>query len=215
MLAQNRLAGESCGTVLRKLEKITTLEGWTVMKILLKGIRAFWTGLNKVNRVIGFLFLLGIIYCIGGQIFSRMLFGKVWAWAEEVAEVFLIGTIVLFNGYAEQTDEHIRLEAMFSVFPKMKSPMLQIGRIITIIMCAVIVYTEIGFIPTVINSRTKVAHIPLALIHSMILLGFVYYAIDLMINCYMHWKHIPLGHPQEIDSGENIFDEETEKGDDR
>jgi hypothetical protein len=53
MLAQNRLAGESCGTVLRKLEKITTLEGWTVMKILLKGIRAFWTGLNKVNRVIG------------------------------------------------------------------------------------------------------------------------------------------------------------------
>ena len=101
------------------------------------------------------------------------------------------------------------------MFPKMKSPMLQIGRIVTIIMCAIIVYTEINFIPTVINSRTKVAHIPLVLIHGMILIGFVYYAIDLMINCYKHWKNIPLGHPQEIDSGENIFDDETEKGDNR
>lgn len=183
------------------------------MKGILKGVRALWSGLNKLDRVIGFVFLLGIIYCIGGQIFSRMLFGKVWAWAEEVAEVFLIGTVVLFNGYAEQTDEHIRLEAMFSIFPKMKAPMLQIGRIVTILMCAMIVYTEILFIPTLGTSATKVAHIPLALIHMMVLIGFILYGIDLMINCYKHWKHIPLGHVPEITSGEDIFTDETEKGD--
>ena len=171
------------------------------MKGLRKVVRGAWSGLNKLNCFIGFLLLLGIIYCIGGQIFSRWFFGKVWSWAEEVAEVFLIGTIVLYNGYAEQTDEHIRLEALFSVFPKMRKPMLQIGRFATMGMCAFIVYTEIRFLPSVVHASTKVAHVPLALIHGMILVGFILYFIDLGINCYKHWKHIPIGRPEDADDG--------------
>lgn len=162
------------------------------MKHLFKGIRFAWASLNKVNQFIGFLFLLGIIYCIGGQIFSRWLVGRVWSWAEEVSEIFLVGTIVLYNGFAEQTDEHVRLEALFSVFPKMKNPMLQIGRIFTMLMCAVIVYAEIIFIPSVARSTTKIVHVPLAAIHGMILVGFVLYFIDLAINCYKQWKGNPL-----------------------
>lgn len=175
------------------------------MKQLGKTIRTLWTGLNRLNQIIGFLLLLGIIYCIGGQIFSRLLLNQVWPWAEEVAEVFLIGTIVLYNGFAEQTDEHIRLEALFSVFPKMRSPMLQIGRFCTMGMCLFIIYTEILFLPSLANARTRVAHIPLTVIHSMILVGFILYLIDLMINCYKHWKHIPFG-PEDVQT-ENIFDE--------
>lgn len=167
------------------------------MRILLQFIQTLWSWINKINRVIGFIFLLAIIYCIGGQIFSRWLAGRVWPWAEEVAEVFLIGTIMLYNGYAEQTDEHIRLEALFSVFPKWKSPALQIGRLLTMAMCLFIIYTEIRFLPTVALSTTKVAHIPLPWIHSMILIGFLLYFIDLSINCYKHWRHIPFGRPEE------------------
>jgi TRAP-type C4-dicarboxylate transport system permease small subunit len=180
---------------------------------LLKGIRTLWSVVNKINRVVGFLFLLGIIYCIGGQIFSRWLAGQVWPWAEEVAEVFLIGTIVLYNGYAEQTDEHIRLEALFSIFPKLRKPMLQIGRICTMAMCAFIIYTEIQFLPSVARGTTKVARIPLRWIHEIILVGFVLYFIDLGINCYKHWKHIPFGLAEESEENEGtIFDESEEGG---
>ena len=167
-----------------------------------------WKGLNTVNRVFGFLILMGIIFCIGGQIFSRAIFGHVWSWAEEIAEIFLIGTIVLYNGYAEQTDEHVRLEALFSVFPKMREPMLQIGRFATMFMCLFVVYCEYLFWPNVIKGTTKVVHVPLVFVHGMIAIGFVFYFVDLCINCWKHFKHIPIAHADLSDSATVIFDEE-------
>ena len=183
------------------------------MKTFFKTIQALWRGLNKVNQFIGVLLLMGIIYCIGGQIFSRAFADKVWPWAEELAEVFLIGTIVLYNGFAEQTDEHVRLEALFSVFPKLKQPMLQIGRFATMILCVLIIYTEARFIPQIVKGTTKVVRIPLPLIHGMILVGFALYFIDLSINCYKYWKHIPID--TVLDTNEEsgkIFDAEEEGG---
>lgn len=182
------------------------------MKTVLNGIQKTWEWINKLNRTFGFLLLLGIIFCIGGQILSRWLADTVWPWAEEVAEVLLIGTIVLYNGYAEQTDEHVRLEALFSAFPKMKAPMLQIGRILTMVMCAFIIYTEIIFLPSVVHGTTKVVHIPLTWIHAMILVGFVFYFIDLSVNCYKHWKHIPFGLTDNSAEEDSIFDVPTKMG---
>ena len=169
---------------------------------------SIWKVVNIVNRYFGFVILMGIVFCIGGQIFSRAIFGHVWSWAEEIAEIFLIGTIVLYNGYAEQTAEHVRLEALFSVFPKMKQPMLQIGRFATMFMCLFVIYTEYLFWPNVVNGTTKVVHVPLVFVHGMIAVGFFFYFVDLCINCWKHFKHIPIAHAELVDTGSEIFDED-------
>ena len=109
-----------------------------------------------------------IIFAIMYQIILRL--GKnATPWSEELAQLGLIGMVMFGLYVVERDNEHLRMELIFSIWPKTKLPLEIVGNFLNIALAGFLIYSEILFLPSVKIRMTQALKIPLRYVHYVML----------------------------------------------
>lgn len=131
------------------------------MKKLERKIYYLMAGLGSVSLGI-------IIFAIAYQIVLRL--GRnATPWSEELAQLGLIGMVMFGLYVVERDNEQLRMELIFSIFPKTKLPLEILGNFLNITLAAFLIYSETLFIPSVMKRATQALKIPLRYVHYLML----------------------------------------------
>lgn len=127
---------------------------------------------------------LVIVLAISWQIFCRTFLGYSTSWSEEVAEICFVGMIFLYLAQCEEEDAHLRLDILFQVWPGLKIYMDVIGKFAAIIYGLFVLYSEYLLIPPTKKLTTAACHLPIRYVHYLIVVGTLFWIIQLTINIY-------------------------------
>lgn len=133
------------------------------------------------NSVCGIASLV-IVASISFQIFCRTFLGFSVSWSEEIAEICFVGMIFLYLAQCEENGAHLRLDILFQVFPRLKPYMDIAGKTLAIIYCAFVIWGECLLIPPTYKLTTAASHLPIRYIHYLIVIGSLFWIIQLCIN---------------------------------
>lgn len=125
---------------------------------------------------------LFICFCISAQIFCRFFLGISLKWSEELAQVAIILMVFLAQAEVERNDEHLRVEILFTVFPKLARGMRMLGSLLTILYASIIVYSGWLMLPAVKKATAKASGFPVRYIYYGMLLGVALWIVQSVIN---------------------------------
>ncbi|MEA5137493.1 MAG: TRAP transporter small permease [Candidatus Fimivivens sp.] len=131
---------------------------------------------------------LFICFCITAQIFCRTFLGISLKWSEELAQVAIIMMVFLALTEVERNNEHLKVEILFSVFPKLAKSMNILGSMLTILYASIIVYSGFLMLPAVKKATAKASGFPIRFIYYAMLLGVVLWIVQAAINLIEHFK---------------------------
>lgn len=131
---------------------------------------------------------LFICFCITAQIFCRFFLGISLKWSEELAQVAVILMVFLAQAEVEKGDEHLKVEILFSIFPKLSKAMSILGSALTILYASIIVYSGWLMLPAVKKSTAKASGFPIRFVYYAMLIGVVFWIIQAAINLVRHTK---------------------------
>lgn len=134
-----------------------------------------------VNSVCG-VFLIVVIAALDIQVLCRFFLGFSTTWSEEVAMMCFTGLIFCYLAQAEKEGAHLQLEIIYQIWPRTKFWLMVVGKIICCIYCGFVIYSECILIPPISKLTTAAVHIPIVLIHGLILLGSAMWIIQNLIS---------------------------------
>ena len=82
----------------------------------------------------------------------------------------------------ERENGHIRLDMVFEWFPKAKTYLEDLGRLLCAVYAGIIVYSIYVLWPAIRVVKTKASGIPLRYIYTIMAFGCVLWAVDALIN---------------------------------
>lgn len=136
---------------------------------------------NTLMSIISCVSLMVIVFAIGYQIVLRL--GKnATPWSEELAQIGMIFMVVFGLYRVERDNEHLRMELIFSLFPKAKPILTIIGNFFQIALAGLLIYSEILFLPSVSQRLTQALKIPMRYIHGTMLVCFVIWIIAIIVQ---------------------------------
>lgn len=131
---------------------------------------------------------LFICFCITAQIFCRFFLGISLKWSEELAQVALILMVFLSLAEVERGNEHLKVEILFAIFPKLSKAMNLLGGALTILYASIILYSGWLMLPAVKKSTAKASGFPIRIVYYGMLLGVALWLIQSVINWIKHAK---------------------------
>lgn len=131
---------------------------------------------------------LFICFCITAQIFCRFFLGLSLKWSEELAQVAIILMVFLALAEVEKNNEHLKVEILFTVFPKLTKAMNILGSLLTILYATIITYSGWLMLPAVKKSTAKASGFPIRFIYYGMLIGVVLWGIQTVITLVKHAK---------------------------
>lgn len=131
---------------------------------------------------------LFICFCIAAQIFCRFFLGLSLKWSEELAQVAIILMVFLALAEVERNNEHLKVEILFTVFPKLAKAMNILGGLLTTLYATIIIYSGLLMLPAVKKSTAKASGFPIRVIYYGMLAGVAIWCIQAVINLFKHAK---------------------------
>ena len=150
-------------------------------------IRA-WDKLRTIINSLGWIACVMVVAALAIQIFCRNFFGFSTTWSEEVAEVCFTGLIFCYLAQCEKDEAHLQLEIVYQIWPKTKFYLNVIGKLICMVYCGFVVYSEMILMPKITKLTTAACHIPMTWIHFLIALGCAMWLIQNIISLYGMFK---------------------------
>ncbi len=141
-----------------------------------------WNYARKIVTSISGLSCLMIGFCIIAQIFCRFFLGIALTWSEEIAQVGMILMVFLALAEVESGDEHLKVEILFSVFPKLSFGMTMVGKLLTLVYSGIILYSGCLMLPSVQRTLAKASKFPIRYLYYAMLLGILIWMIQTVIN---------------------------------
>lgn len=141
-----------------------------------------WTTARKALAGISGAGCLTIGICLIAQIFCRTFFGISLSWSEEVAQCGMIFMVFLALAQVEADNEHLTVEVLFSIFPKLARPMTIIGKVLTIIYSVMIIYSGSLMLPYIQKTLAKASKFPIRFLYYAMMIGAAFWIVQCMIN---------------------------------
>lgn len=141
-----------------------------------------WDGFHEIIRTVGFCCYVVILFCIIFQVVLRFCFGKNTSWCEELSQVCYISACFLGICFTERENGHIRLDMIFEWFPKAKTYLEDLGRLLCAVYAGIIVYSIYVLWPAIRTVKTKASGIPLRYVYTIMAFGCLLWAVDALIN---------------------------------
>lgn len=138
-------------------------------------VRKFFTSISAVSCIV-------ICFCIAAQIFCRFFLGVALKWSEELAQVGMIFMVFLALGEVEQNNEHLQVEILHTVFPKLSFPMTVIGKTVNLIYGCIILYSGFLMLPSVAKTLAKASRFPIRILYYVMLIGVALWIVQIAIN---------------------------------
>lgn len=141
-----------------------------------------WTSIRRsATSVSGFACLL-ICFCISAQIFCRFFLGIALKWSEEIAQVGMILMVFLALSEVESGNEHLQVEILHTIFPKLSPGMTILGKILSLVYAVIIFYSGLLMLPSVQKTLAKASKFPIRFLYYAMLVGVGLWAIQIVIN---------------------------------
>ncbi|MBE0583152.1 MAG: TRAP transporter small permease [Desulfofustis sp.] len=145
----------------------------------------FLTIVNKIEEWIISLFLVTCTLLVFIDVVMRFGFGKAWIWSQELT-LHLSAWMVLFGAsYCLKLGAHIGMDAFVKIFPPIGRRILTgIGCILSLIYCWLVIYGAwiyLGKVKKLGISLEDLRFIPTWVAHGILLVGFVFLGIRLLI----------------------------------
>lgn len=131
----------------------------------------------------GFCCLL-ICFCIAAQIFCRFFLGISLKWSEEIAQVGIIFMVFLALSEVEVGNEHLQVEILHTVFPKLSFAMTLIGKALNLIYVGIVLYSSILMLPAVQRTLAKASKFPIKFLYYGMIAGSLFWIFQISINLY-------------------------------
>ena len=141
-----------------------------------------WITARKAVTCISGAGCLTIGICLIAQIFCRTFFGISLSWSEEIAQCGMIFMVFLALAEVEANNEHLTVEVLFSIFPKLARPMTIIGTVLTIAYSAIIIYSGTLMLPYIQKTLAKASKFPIRFLYYAIIVGTAFWMIQCVIN---------------------------------
>jgi TRAP-type C4-dicarboxylate transport system permease small subunit len=144
-------------------------------------------------------FALGIFWILAivvfGQFFTRYFLGFSFAWTEEGARYLLVCVAFLGSVMAVRRNSHIYVEFFYRYLPRRVGRAVVTGvDLLRIVFMIVGVRLGITIVPRTMNNYLSTVRIPLAVIYSVVLLGFTLMLFRSVQIAVLHWKdgYVPM-----------------------
>ena len=141
-----------------------------------------WITARKAITCISGVGCLTIGVCLIAQIFCRTFLGISLSWSEEIAQCGMIFMVFLALAEVEANNEHLTVEVLFTLFPKLTRPMTIIGKMLTIIYSAMIIYSGSLMLPYIQKTLAKASKFPIRFLYYAIMVGTAFWMIQCAIN---------------------------------
>jgi TRAP-type C4-dicarboxylate transport system permease small subunit len=144
---------------------------------------------NKVLTIVGTTMIAFIVCTIFYQGIIRFTFSQTLKWVEEVAAPLLVAIVFLGIGIVEQNDGHVKMDLIYSSFPRAKKFLRINSSVITLLFAVVCVYCEYTYLPSVKGKTTSAtSNIPLAFFHWTMLVGLIYWTFSVLCCIFLELK---------------------------
>ena len=94
----------------------------------------------------------------------------------------MILMVFLALAEVESGDEHLKVEILFSVFPKLSFSMTMVGKLLTLVYSGIILYSGCLMLPSVQRTLAKASKFPIRYLYYAMLLGILFWMIQTVIN---------------------------------
>ena len=141
-----------------------------------------WLIARKAAASVGGVGCLVIGFCLVAQIFCRTFLGIALSWSEEIAQCGMIFMVFLALAEVEAGNEHLQVEILFTAFPKLAFPMTIIGKVLTLVYSAIIVYSGFLMLPSVQKTLAKASRFPIRFLYYAMIIGVIFWMIQTAIN---------------------------------
>lgn len=145
-------------------------------------INRVWVAIRKLSASIGGLACIMLGVCIVAQVFTRTFLGVALTWSEELAEVGMILMVFLTLAEVEAGNEHLQVEILHTLLPKLSFGMTVIGKILTLAYSAIVVYSGTLMLPSVRRAVAKASGFPVRILYYAIIVGTLLWFIQAAIN---------------------------------
>lgn len=151
-------------------------------------IEKIWRRVEAVATAVSQCCCATVCIAIAAQIFCRFFLGKSLTWSEEMAQIALISMVFLALAEVERNNEHLQLEILFSIFPKLTLPLQTIGRALTILYGGIILYSGALMMPAVRLTRAKASGFPIRVVYYIMLAGVALWMVRCLLNMVAAFK---------------------------
>ena len=139
-------------------------------------------GLGLVEQSIGVALVILILVLVLVQVAMRYLPGT-WPWTGEVARFAMVWTAFVMSGYLMAHDNHIAIKVIDYFLPTRVLGLIMLGgHMLVAATCAAMMYATYDFMTKDRGQVTAAAEIPLAVIYSIVALGFASTALRAIVT---------------------------------
>lgn len=145
-------------------------------------LNKIWNGVRRTGTSISGIGCIMICFCIAAQIFCRYFMGISLKWSEELAEVAMIFMVFMALAEVEHGNEHLQVEILFTIFPKLSFAMSVVGKALTLAYTTIIMYSGYLMLPAVQRATAKASKFPIRYLYYAMLIGVGLWMIQTVIN---------------------------------
>jgi TRAP-type C4-dicarboxylate transport system permease small subunit len=138
--------------------------------------------LGQAEQAGGVFLTVTILVLVLAQVVQRYVPGT-WPWTGEVARFAMVWTAFVMSGYLMAHDSHIAIKVVdYFLPPRVLGAVTLMGHLVVAATCAAMMYATYDFMTHDRGQVTAAAEIPLAVIYSVVALGFASTAIRAIVT---------------------------------
>jgi TRAP-type C4-dicarboxylate transport system permease small subunit len=142
---------------------------WDIIMNKNKALTLFKTVIDNIEIYIGTTLFLVLMVLLMTQVTSRFVFGKSYAWIEEVATIMLVAMVYCGTAGAVRDRKFLRIETLLELMPfKMKKVILILGNIIQAGWIAFILVPFFNVMNSIGGGKTSILRINKQYIYAII-----------------------------------------------
>ena len=151
-------------------------------------MNGFMSRWNRLNYWLGFVSVIAICTAITAQVMYRYGFNGTFKWVDEFCQMLVILITFFGVGQVEQNDEQIKMELVFSIFPKQRFYIEVFYKFLTLVFIGILAYSEKTFLPSVVGIKLKASGIPVIFVHYGIVYGIAVWFVSTLYSIQMMFR---------------------------